>query len=159
MKAITACTRQLGIGYQGEMPWHIKEELQLFRQITTGNTVIMGRKTFQSIGHKELPNRRNIILTRDMGYDIEYGVECAHSKSSIIDSDDIFIIGGAEIYSLFLDQITDFYISFIKSDYKTDTKLSFKPEKVFDDHEVIFENRHFITYKFFQNNRLKGSSI
>ena len=66
---IVACAENQAIGYQGSMPWHLSGDLKYFRGVTTGHTVIMGRKTYEGIG-KPLPNRHNIVVTRDAGYAI-----------------------------------------------------------------------------------------
>ncbi|TPE61120.1 dihydrofolate reductase [Sandaracinobacter neustonicus] len=89
------------IGKDGAMPWHLPADLRHFRRITMGKPVIMGRKTFASIG-KPLPGRHNIVLTRDAAFSAE-GVTVASSFADAISAaaaDEIMVIGGAEIYAL-----------------------------------------------------------
>ena len=90
------------IGNKGKLPWHIPTDLKLFKKITTGGAILMGRKSFESIG-KPLPNRTNIIITRQENYHSEdiltsSSIEEAISKAHALEFSEIFIIGGAEIF-------------------------------------------------------------
>ena len=103
---IVAYDKNLAIGKDNTLVWRQSADLKRFKELTTGNTVVMGRKTFESIG-KPLPNRRNIVITRQ---DIEIeGVEIIKSIEEIKNiEEDIFIIGGGEIYKsclIFADRI------------------------------------------------------
>ncbi len=108
-----------GIGKNNELGkgntllWHMPKDLKHFRDITSGKTVIMGRKTFESIG-RPLPNRRNIIITRDKEYNTE-GIEIVYSLDEAIekvrDEDESFIIGGAEIYKQAIEKANKLYIT------------------------------------------------
>lgn len=111
---IVAYDANRGIGSNGQLPWkrdEMRTDMQLFRQITMGSVVIMGRKTMDSIG-KPLSGRRNIILTKqNLVYD---GAEISHSideafKMASSDGLDVFVIGGAEIYNLALDKVDRIY--------------------------------------------------
>lgn len=98
---IAARSRNGVIGVDGQLPWHISEDLRRFKQLTLGGTVIMGRKTYDSIG-KALPNRQNIVLTRNGEFEA-IGVEIASTLEDalrISSSTNIFIIGGSEIYAM-----------------------------------------------------------
>lgn len=112
------------IGNDNSMPWNISEDLALFKEITINNIVIMGRKTFQSIG-KPLPNRVNFVLTKDKNFfhkDVQIftcpnnALNSAYSlqKNS---NQKIFIIGGGTVYNYFLPFITEFHFSYIKGKY------------------------------------------
>ena len=112
------------IGSENSMPWDVPEDLSLFKEITTNNIVIMGRKTFQSIG-KPLPNRVNFVLTKDENFFCE-GIQVfncpnkALKKAYILQkktNKKIFIIGGKTIYEYFLPYITEFHFSYIKGKY------------------------------------------
>ena len=97
------------IGQQGRIPWHLPDDLQHFKRITSGHTIVMGRKTYQSIGHP-LPQRRNVVLTHHhelAGADLEV----VHSKEEVLALGDIFIIGGASLYSQFLEFAERLYIT------------------------------------------------
>lgn len=88
------------IGRDGSMPWHLPEDLKRFKALTMGHAIVMGRKTFDSIG-RLLPGRRTIIVTRQRDYRID-GAEVVHSVDAAIalarDDDEVFVIGGGEIY-------------------------------------------------------------
>ncbi|MBP9803153.1 MAG: dihydrofolate reductase [Candidatus Pacebacteria bacterium] len=119
-----------GIGKNNELGkgntllWHMPNDLKHFKEITSGKTVIMGRKTFESIG-RPLPNRRNIIITRDKEYHAE-NIEVVYSLDEAIekvkDEDESFIIGGAEIYKQAINQADKLYITHIDaSDNEADS--------------------------------------
>ncbi|MFD0958966.1 dihydrofolate reductase [Paenibacillus chungangensis] len=101
---IAAMDRNRVIGQGNAMPWHLPAEMAYFRRMTTGKTVLMGRKTFESIDSKPLPNRRNIILTRQQGMVFD-GCDVVHSVQEALthcDSDELMVIGGGEVYDLML---------------------------------------------------------
>lgn len=96
---IVAFDRQHGIGIQNRLPWHLPEDLAHFKKTTSGHTIVMGRKTFESIG-KALPNRRNVVLTNNQSWSHQ-GVEKIDSInhiSAFAQEDAVFVIGGAQIY-------------------------------------------------------------
>lgn len=97
---IVAAAENNAIGKDNKMLWHLPNDFKYFKQNTVGHSIIMGRKTFESIG-KPLPERRNIILTRDINYRND-AVDVANSVQEVLnycrDEREIFIIGGAEIY-------------------------------------------------------------
>ena len=96
---IDATDRQRGIGIHNTLPWRLKEDLAFFKQTTSGHAIIMGRKTFDSIG-RPLPNRRNIVVTRNPGWTHD-GVERAGSldeAAQLAGDGEVFVIGGAQIY-------------------------------------------------------------
>jgi dihydrofolate reductase len=97
---IVAIDANNGIGIDNKLPWHLKEDLAHFKRTTTGHPIIMGRKTFDSIG-KPLPNRRNIVITRNPGWRHE-GVETATSVEqalALLGGVQAYIIGGAQIFA------------------------------------------------------------
>ncbi len=132
---IVAHTEDRGIGLRGALPWpKISDDLRHFKKRTEGKSVIMGRKTYESIG-KILSNRQNIVLTKSK----IKGVDTAKTKQealSISTSDEVFIIGGGEIYKLFLNDVDELDVLIIKRDYKTDTKFP-KYEHIFKT--VLYE--------------------
>lgn len=119
---IAAMTKQGVIGKGNELPWNIPDELKHFRNTTRGATVIMGMRTFQSIG-RPLPNRQNIVLSPtdiiipgvDICTSVDHALTVAHGYQK-----DIFIIGGAYTYAQFFDVVDRMYISYIKHDYDGD---------------------------------------
>jgi dihydrofolate reductase len=97
---IAAVARNGVIGRDGRMPWHLPEDLKRFKALTMGHAIVMGRKTFDSIG-RLLPGRRTIIVTRQRNYRVE-GADVVHSIDDAIalarGDDEVFVIGGGEIY-------------------------------------------------------------
>lgn len=93
------------IGRKGQVPWRLKRDMKHFRAVTSAKTVVMGRKTWDSIPERfrPLPNRRNVILTRNPYYHAE-GAEVMHSLEEVMDkvSEDLYVIGGGEIYDAFM---------------------------------------------------------
>lgn len=119
---IVAMTKNRTIGKNNQIPWHLSEDLKNFKRITTNNTVIMGRKTFDSIG-KPLPNRNNIVISRTP-QEIPGVVVCNSIPDAIKTAKEynkeIFIIGGATIYEAALHFTDKMLISYIKNDYEGD---------------------------------------
>jgi dihydrofolate reductase len=110
------------IGLNNQMPWHLPADLAYFKKTTTGHAVVMGRKTFESIG-RPLPNRTNIILTRDQGFQAE-GCQVIHSLETALQysqQEDLFIIGGAQVYEQFLPHASRVYLTFIDQSFTGDT--------------------------------------
>jgi dihydrofolate reductase len=101
---VAALGRNGVIGLDNRMPWHISEDLKRFKGLTMGHPVVMGRKTFESIG-KPLPGRKNIVITRSRGFGAP-GCTVVHSMEEALEATDgaaeVFVIGGAEIYGLAL---------------------------------------------------------
>lgn len=120
MIALIACMdRNRLIGQGNKLPWHLPAELKFFKATTMGHTVVMGRKTFESIG-KPLPGRHNIVLTRDKSYQAE-GVEIVYSLEDVLKrEEDMFIIGGAHIYEQFMPHADKLYITRIEAEFAGD---------------------------------------
>lgn len=122
MYLIAAMTKEGVIGKGNQLPWNIPEELKNFRKLTQDTTVIMGRRTYDSIG-RPLPNRHNIVLSLpdlvvaglEVVQSIDQALEVAKSFGK-----DIFVIGGAQIYAQFLPLVDVLYISYIKENYEGD---------------------------------------
>ncbi|MBE6197436.1 MAG: dihydrofolate reductase [Rikenellaceae bacterium] len=112
------------IGDKNALLWNIKEDMRRFRTTTTGHPVIMGRKTFESIG-RPLPKRTNVVITR--GDTTFEGCEVAHSLEEAIAmfpaEEEIFIIGGAQIYAQALPLADRLYLTIVHSDYEGDTSF------------------------------------
>lgn len=127
------------IGVNNKMPWHIPEELGYFKKVTMGKAIVMGRKTFESIG-KVLPGRLNIIVTRNEDYQVE-GAEVFHSLEDALQrgkqfSEEVVIIGGAEIFNISMSLADRLYITIIRNEYNGDT---FFP-KYDDEWKIISES-------------------
>lgn len=120
--AIVATDLNNAIGKNNQLLWHLPADLKFFKSTTMGCPVIMGRKTYESIG-RLLPGRKNIIITRNT----EYKVEGANIFNSIeaalkhLNEEKVFIIGGAEIYNQSLKQTTEVYRTLVKHSFEADT--------------------------------------
>ena len=130
---IVAYDRNKLIGKDGKMPWFIDGELRRFRELTTGNVVIMGRKTIEAIG-KPLPNRVNIVISRDKNYD---GCIMARSFDEAMEKAretglEIYITGGSTVYAPAIDIVDKMYITEIDVEYEGDTYF---PD--FDENDFI----------------------
>jgi|TARA_B110000902_G_scaffold231780_1_gene274278 dihydrofolate reductase len=117
---IVAMTNNRVIGKDNEMPWHLSDDLKNFKKLTLGKTVIMGRLTYDSIG-KPLPNRKNIVLSRslkDKKVNVLSSVEVALDITS--SEEEVFIIGGQDIYLQTIKKATKLYITMINSEIEGD---------------------------------------
>ncbi len=143
MKAIMAMARNRVIGVAGGMPWHLPEEFRFFKQTTMGHAIVMGRKTYESLG-KPLPGRQNIILSRTMkpqeGVTVVNNLE--ELKKLKIPSENIFVIGGADIFQLLLPECDELFITQVHRDVAGDTFLPLF-EKYFDEGSIVLENTDF----------------
>lgn len=130
------------IGINNELPWRISEDLKRFKRLTTGHNIIMGRKTFESLGGV-LPNRKHIVLTHDENYSVDYdSVKIIHSVDDIkeyIDSEEEnFVIGGGKIYQLLLPYVKKLYITQINEEINGDT---FFPEIDMNEWKTVFKTK------------------
>ncbi|WP_042473242.1 dihydrofolate reductase [Bacillus ndiopicus] len=120
---IVAHDKNRVIGYENKMPWHLPGELKYFKEMTMGKPIIMGRKTFESIG-KALPGRRNIVITRNASYgaeNIEVVTNLDDALQLVKDEPEIMIIGGEQIFKLALEVADRLYITEIDYAFKGDT--------------------------------------
>jgi dihydrofolate reductase len=146
LTAVVAMTPDRVIGKEGGLPWHLPEDLAFFKRTTTGHPIVMGRKTYESIG-RPLPKRRNIVMTRDRNWSAP-GVEVIHEPQDLYQlpglEGEVFVIGGAEVYATFMPVIDEWLVSHVFEHYEGDTRLMAferefpEGEKVesFDDFEV-----------------------
>lgn len=134
---IAAMAHDRVIGKNNLMPWHMPADLKHFKAITINKPVIMGRNTFMSIG-KALPNRQNIVVTRDLNYQAT-GCEIAHSLEEAIrmagTQEEVMIIGGAQLYQCALPQATHMYLTLIDSPIAGDTYFPVWDPAVWDEVE------------------------
>ena len=109
---IAALSRNRVIGKNGKIPWHISEDLKRFKRITTGHVIMMGRKTFESLG-KPLPNRRNIVVTSRQIAGIEtYGTPDEALKA-LSNEEKVFVIGGGQLFAQTLDRADELLLTII----------------------------------------------
>jgi dihydrofolate reductase len=119
---IVAFDRQRGIGIANQLPWHLPEDLAHFKRMTTGHPIVMGRKTYESIG-RPLPNRRNIVITRNPDWRAD-GVEAAASIEDalrLLNGTPAFLIGGAQIFEQALGAADRMIVTEIDKNFDCDT--------------------------------------
>ena len=132
LSILVAHDQQRVIGYKNALPWHIPNDLKHVKQLSTGHTLVMGRKTFESIG-KPLPNRKNVVLTRDNNFKPD-GVEVIHTIDDIYNLEGhVFIFGGQTLFEVMIDKVDDMYITVVDGKHQGDT---FFPPYTFEDWTV-----------------------
>lgn len=132
------------IGLDGGMPWHLPNDLKIFKKITSNHTVVMGRKTYEGLPFQPLPNRKNIILSRSEDYEVDEAVQIITSKDEMLEyatktGEDLYIIGGSQIFELFMDEVDVLYKTVIHDEFEGDTYV---PEFEWDNFEIDIENRY-----------------
>ena len=127
MKAILSADKNWGIGYQNRLLARIPSDMKFFRETTTGNVVVMGRKTLESFPNgMPLKNRTNIVLTGNPEYDVKYAV-IVHSQEELLeelkkyDTDHVYIIGGESVYRMMLPYCDTVYVTKIDRAFQADT--------------------------------------
>lgn len=136
---IVAISKNNVIGNKGNLPWHYPEDLQYFKKTTLNKTVVMGKNTFTSIIErlgKPLPNRKCVVVTRNLDFNYD-GVEVIHDLKAYLEKshdEEIFIIGGKQIYEQSLPYVDKLYITFINQDYPGDTYF---PDLDYSQFELI----------------------
>ncbi len=130
LSIIVACAQNMAIGKDNDLLWHISDDLKRFKHLTSGHTVIMGRRTFESLPKKPLPKRRNIVLTHDTDFHYEVPetasgtLEVAHSISQVLKmiegEEESFIMGGAAVYKAFLPWVKNLYLTWVYQDFEAD---------------------------------------
>lgn len=140
LSIIVAKSRNNVIGKDNKLIWKIPDDLKRFKNLTTNHTIIMGRKTFESLG-RVLPNRKHIVLTNDINYKVDnQNVIVINNvkelEQYIVDNEEHFVIGGAMIYKLLLPKCNKLYITEIDKDFEGDT---FFPEIEKEDWEILKE--------------------
>lgn len=137
LSAIAAMAKNRVIGVDNKLPWSLPEDMKFFREKTKGHVMIMGRKTFDSFGGKPLPNRFHIVITRQENYkfedptvqvvhDLKSAIELAHmltTKYKAKFGEEVFVIGGGEIYKQSLDVLDRIYLTVIEKDFPGDAKF------------------------------------
>lgn len=136
--AIVAVAANNVIGGDNKLLWHIPDDLKRFKNITSGHTIIMGRKTFESFP-KPLPNRHHVILTRDKNYKVDSDqVTVVNDFETVMkiyenSGSEVFVIGGGEIYNLFLPYCNKLYLTKVNKDFEGDTYF---PEINYDEWNI-----------------------
>lgn len=147
IKAIVAMAENRVIGNAGAIPWHLPEDFKFFKATTMGHAILMGRKTYESIG-KPLPGRANIVLSRTMPE--TPGVTVIRSLDELkepTDGRDLFVIGGEEIYRLMLPRIQELYVTKVPRTITGDTHFP-DVESQFDTGTKVLETNDFSVWKY-----------
>jgi dihydrofolate reductase len=141
VKLICAISKNNVIGIENKLPWNISEDLKRFKKLTSNNWIVMGRKTFDSIG-RPLPNRKNIVLSKNKNLKIDT-VEVFNSPKDVIDSyrnnsdqKDLYVIGGTYIYELFFKYCEHLCITYVDKEYLGD---AFFPKVEWNKWKLICE--------------------
>jgi dihydrofolate reductase len=123
LSIVVAMAANRVIGRDNQLPWHLPADLKHFKQLTTGKPILMGRKTWESIG-RPLPERTNIVITRDTDYTAA-GCVVVHSIDAALraagHNDEVMVIGGSELYRQVLPQVTTIYLTRVHADIEGDT--------------------------------------
>ncbi len=155
---IVAVAKNRAIGKNNQLLWNIPEDLQHFKEITLGHPVIMGQRTYESIG-RPLPKRQNIILTQDKnlkidGVDICYSLPEAIELAKSYDKDEVFIIGGGSVYAQAIDFADKLYLTLVDEEFDADVFFpeykSFKMIK-----EEPWQDSNGLKYRFTEWERIK----
>ncbi|MDB4927060.1 dihydrofolate reductase [Mucilaginibacter sp.] len=149
---VVAISENHAIGKDNKLLWHLPKDLKHFKEITTGGTVIMGRKTYDSVG-RPLPNRRNIVITRQPitieGCEVVNSIDAALALCA--DEAEVFIVGGAEIYKQAMHLTDKIYLTIVHADFEADTyfpeiKADIWKETERQDHEP--DEKNTLPYSF-----------
>lgn len=123
---IAAMDQNRVIGADNQMPWHLPDDLKFFKQKTLGKPVIMGRKTYESIGAKPLPGRRNLVITRNASYELN-GAEGFSSVEAALETcegeSDVVIMGGGQLYQQCLPFAQRLYVTLVHTEVEGDTSF------------------------------------
>lgn len=144
--------RNRGIGKDNKLPWHLPSDMLHFKQTTTNHVVIMGRKTYESIG-KPLPNRTNVVITRNTDFAdprvITYN-SVGRALRRLRNVKDIFVIGGSEIYKAFMPYTNKLYLTVVDAEFDVDTYFDFNEDDWIEVKRETLDTEYthsFIVYK------------
>jgi dihydrofolate reductase len=159
---IVAMDKNRTIGINNRLPWRLPADLAYFKRVTLGHTVIMGRKTYESIG-KPLPGRTNIVLTRDKDYVAE-GCTVCHSVDKVLKikhNGDVFVIGGANIYNEFFNYADKLYVTLIDEEFAGDTFFNniSNEWKLISQEAGVKDEKNLYNYNFLVYERVFGQII
>jgi dihydrofolate reductase len=161
---LVAHARNRTIGRDGGLPWHLPADMRRFRELTTGHTVVMGRKTFQSLpeAYRPLPNRRNLVLSRDLRYEAP-GAEVFSDLQSAFDAwresaldacaEECFVIGGGDTYREALPLAGRVHATEIEEEVEGDTFFPALAEdewRCLEESERMLENGHAFTFRTYE---------
>jgi dihydrofolate reductase len=117
---IAALAQNRAIGRNGRLPWHISDDLKRFKRLTTGHAVLMGRRTWESLG-RPLPNRRNIVLSSSPLPGVESYRSIEDALAALAGEEKVFVIGGGEVYAQLLEHADELYLTLVREEIEGDT--------------------------------------
>lgn len=161
LSLVVAVARNGTIGREGGLPWSLPNDLKFFKEITLGKPVVMGRKTFESIG-RPLPRRTNIVITRDRGYRAE-GCVVVHSLEEALhaagDAAEVMVAGGGALFREALPRADRVYLTRVHGDVEGDTHfpdLDAAEWRAVEERDMPADERHACAYTFITLERTKG---
>ena len=138
---VVAAAKNRVIGRDGELPWHLPDDLRHFKRLTTGKPVVMGRRTFESIG-RPLPDRHNIVMTRDPDYtarDCDVVTSVRDALRLAGDGTEVMVIGGGQVYRDFLPRADRIYLTRVQAEIEGDTHF---PEIDTNEWQLVSSEHH-----------------
>ena len=145
---IVACSRNRVIGKDGALPWRLSEDLKWFKKITSGHAILMGRKTWDSLG-RPLPNLRNLVLSRSL--EPSDGMEVIRSLDDLgklVVEGDLFVIGGGELYEQLLPECGELYLTTVLREVPDGDAFFPAYEHLFEPVETLAETEDFVLKKW-----------
>ena len=139
--AIAAVSLNRVIGKHGKVPWNIPEDLRRFMQLTSGHAVLMGRKSFESLG-KPLPNRRNVVLSSEPVAGVESYTSIDAALRALQNAEKVFVIGGGEIFAAILDRVDMIQLTLIEREVEGDTYFPPYEALVSTKFRLVHEEQH-----------------
>lgn len=159
---LVAMDQKRGIGMDGKLPWRLSSDLKRFRELTMGHHIIVGRKTFESIG-KPLPGRQTIVVTRNLSYKIEGcliagSVQAAIKLAEERGETEAFVIGGADVYAQALGVADRVYLTEVHAEVEADTFFPEFDRSAWTEKEVCYQpadekNQHDCTFRLLEKKR------
>ncbi|MFH5811421.1 dihydrofolate reductase [Companilactobacillus sp. FL22-1] len=143
------------IGSNGHLPWKLPDDMKHFKNLTTGHPIVMGRKTFESFPNGPLPNRLNIVISRNTNYQVPKSVVLLNDKrelSQYVDADEeVMVIGGEGIFKLFADEVDQLYLTKIDYEFTGDVKMvkiDYSKFKLTEKKEGIVDDKNIYPHTF-----------
>lgn len=140
---VAALADDYAIGYKKKLPWNLPADMKHFKNLTTGHTVVMGKRTFESLPNGPLPNRTNIVLTTMLSEGVVEGYFEADSLEDALElcsnAEQVFVIGGAAVYQQCMDSVNTMHLTWVHGDFKADTYF---PEIDFSNWKEVSREDH-----------------
>ena len=143
LSIIVAHDPNLVIGKDGELPWHFSEDLKFFKKTTMGSPILMGRGVFEELNEKPLPGRENVVLSRSKSYDhVPTFQSIDEALDYLSDEEQVFVIGGGEIYKQTIDRVDELIITHIKKEYGGDIHFPEYRDQIGENWKEVWREDH-----------------